>query len=72
MQWVLVDNDHIKLHKLSNVLASNGFSIHTRQINFDLYYCFHVPLQYDLNQFVNKLPIINDFILKDRVVMIKL
>lgn len=72
MQWVLVDNDQIKLMRLSNMLARNGFSIHTRQINFDLYYCFNVPMQYDLNQFVNRLPIVNDFILKDRVVMIKL
>lgn len=72
MQWVLVDNDHFKLTRLSNMLACNGFSIHTRQINFDVYYCFNVPVQYDLNQFVSRLPIVNDFILKDRVVMIKI
>jgi len=72
MQWVWVSNDQFKLTKLSNILASNGFSIHTRQINFDMYYCFHVPFNYDITQFINKLPIVNDFILKDRVIMIKL
>ncbi len=72
MQWVSVDNDQFKLTRLSNVLARNGFSIHTRQINFDVYYCFHVPYDYDITQFANKLPITNDFILKDRVIMIKL
>ena len=72
MQWVLVDNDQVKLMRLTNVLISNGFSIHTRQINFDVYYCMHVPAQYDLNQFVSKLPIVNEFILKDRVIMIRL
>jgi len=72
MQWVSVDNDHFKLTRLSNMLVRNGFSIHTRQINFDVYYCFNVPTQYDLDQFVNRLPIVNEFILKDRIVMIKL
>ena len=72
MQWVLVDNDQIKLMRLSTILTRNGFSVHTRQINFDLYYCFHVPYQYDIVQFTNNLPVINDIILKDRVVMIKL
>jgi len=72
MQWVLVDNDQIKLMRLSTILTRNGFSVHTRQINFDLYYCFHVPYQYDIVQFTNNLPVINDIILKDRVIMIKL
>lgn len=72
MQWVLVDNDQIKLMRLSTILTRNGFSVHTRQINFDLYYCFHVPYQYDIVQFTNNLPVINDIILKDRIVMIKL
>lgn len=72
MQWVLVSNDNIRLNRLSNILSSNGFSIHTRQINFDIYYCFHVPYQYDIKDFANKLPVINDIILKDRIIMIKL
>lgn len=72
MQWVLVDNDHFKLTRLSNMLARNGFSIHTRQINFDVYYCFNVPVQYNLDQFVSRLPITNEFILKDRIIMIRL
>lgn len=72
MQWVSVDNDQFRLTRLSNVLARNGFTIHTRQINFDMYYCFNVPVQYDLTQFFNRLPITNEFILKDRVIMIKL
>lgn len=72
MQWVLVDNNNIKLSRLSNILIRNGFTIHTRQINFDLYYCFNVPFQYDLNQFVSQLPVINDLIVKDRIIMIKL
>ena len=72
MQWVLVDNDQIKLIRLSTVLTRNGFSVHTRQINFDLYYCFHVPYQYDIVHFTNNLPVINDIILKDRVIMIKI
>lgn len=72
MQWVLVNNDQIKLMRLSTILTRNGFSVHTRQINFDLYYCFHVPYQYDIVHFTNNLPVINDIILKDRVIMIKI
>lgn len=72
MQWVLVDNDQIKLMRLSTVLTRNGFSVHTRHINFELYYCFYVPHQYDIVQFTNNLPVINDFIFEDRIIMIKL
>ena len=72
MRWILVDNDNFRLTRLSAVLTRNGFTIHTRQINMSVYYCFNVPLRYDITQFVNKLPIRNEFILKDRVIMIKL
>lgn len=72
MHWVLVNNDQFKLNKISNILANNGFGIHMRQINFDMYYCFNVPLQYDIEEFVKKLPIVNNFIFEDRTIMIKL
>lgn len=72
MQWVLVDNNQIKLMRLSAILTRNGFSVHTRHINFELYYCFDVPYQYDMDQFTNNLPVINDFLFENRTIMIKL
>ncbi len=72
MRWVLVDNDQVKLMRLTNVLISNGFGVGTRQINFDLFYCINVPMQYDMSQFIRKLPVLNDFEIQDRIIMIRL
>jgi len=68
MKYVTLNNDLIKLSRLANVLAANGFTVELQMSNLAI----TVPYQYNLNTFINKLPITNKFVVRDRQLNIEL
>lgn len=68
MKWIRLDNDLIKLTRLANVLAANGFNVELQFNNLIL----QVPSNYNIDEFVKRLPITNQFLLQDRKLSIRL
>jgi len=68
MKYVTLTNDMIKLSRLANVLAANGFTVELQFSNLAI----TVPYQYNLNSFINRLPITNRFVVRDRQLNIEL
>lgn len=67
MQWVLITKD--KLSALTRLLYSNGFHVYT-QLSDHFYYCIVVPDHYDIQEFVRKIPIKNDFLITGNIIRI--
>lgn len=68
MRYVTLTNDMIKLSRLATVLAANGFTVELQFSNLAI----TVPHHYNLNSFINKLPITNRFVVRDRQLNIEL
>ena len=68
MKWITLHNDLIKISRLATVLAANGFVVELQFSNLAI----TVPYKYDLNSFINKLPITNRFVVRDRQLNIEL
>ena len=68
MRYVTLHNDLIKISRLATVLAANGFVVELQFSNLAI----TVPYKYDLNSFINKLPITNRFVVRDRQLNIEL
>ena len=68
MKWITLNNDLIKISRLATVLAANGFVVELQFSNLAI----TVPYKYDLNSFINKLPITNRFVVRDRQLNIEL
>lgn len=68
MKWITLTNDMIKLSRLANILAANGFTVELQFSNLAI----TVPYNYNLNNFINKLPITNRFVVNDRQLNIEL
>lgn len=68
MRYVTLNNDLIKISRLATVLAANGFVVELQFSNLAI----TVPYKYDLNSFINKLPITNRFVVRDRQLNIEL
>jgi len=68
MKWITLTNDMIKLSRLATVLAANGFTVELQFSNLTI----TIPDHYNLNSFINKLPITNRFVVRNRQLNIEL
>ena len=68
MRWVTIDDNLIKITRLANLLANNGFILELQNNNLVL----NVPAKYNYEQFIKSIPIANNFLIKNRTIIIEI